>query len=375
MLVEIWLGPKRLFCVTKTTPEPGRRIASYWLDIPGSLFGFLEDLVGDLTPSHQKVAMVLELVRVEEHVACDRGGAGRPRHCRRAMARALLAKATLGIPTTEDLRERLACDSRLRRICGFSGRVPSAATFSRAFSDLASQRILDEVHEASVRFHLGQEIVHHASIDSTAIKVRESPPKKHKSPWTQRRKTMPKQVGKTRQERQVDQSPQESFLELPMQADWGMKIGSQHYREKWPGYKFHANVGDGGFPLAAYTTSASLHDSQAAIPLMKMASQRVRILYHLMDKAYQGEPIRTVAERLGQVVIVPPRHVNKTKPAPQLEPHRWQRFRNRTAAERFFSDLKENHGGRHLYVRGAQKVHAHLMCGVLCIFALALLRS
>ena len=38
--------------------------------------------------------------------------------------------------------------------------------------------------------------------------------------------------------------------------------------------------------------SASVHDSQVAIPLMKMTSDRVESLYELMDSAYDAELIR-----------------------------------------------------------------------------------
>jgi len=37
-------------------------------------------------------------------------------------------------------------------------------------------------------------------------------------------------------------------------------------------------------------TAASLHDSQVAIPLMKMTSERVDYLYDLMDAAYDARP-------------------------------------------------------------------------------------
>ena len=52
-----------------------------------------------------------------------------------------------------------------------------------------------------------------------------------------------------------------------------------------------------------------------------------------------------------------------------MEPDRARRYNNRTTAERFNSDLKDNHGGSMVRVRGNKKVHAHLMFGVLVIFA------
>ena len=42
-------------------------------------------------------------------------------------------------------------------------------------------------------------------------------------------------------------------------------------------------------------TSASLHDSQAAIPLATLSAERTTNLYDLMDAAYDAEPIRRTA--------------------------------------------------------------------------------
>jgi len=50
-----------------------------------------------------------------------------------------------------------------------------------------------------------------------------------------------------------------------------------------------------------------------------------------------------------------------------------RRFGARTAVERFNSRLKDDCGARVIRVRGEAKVHAFLMCGLLVIFAEALL--
>ena len=125
--------------------------------------------------------------------------------------------------------------------------------------------------------------------------------------------------------------------------------------------------------MGFFLTSASVSDTLAAIPSMKMVAERVgQVFYNLFDKAYQGEPVRRVGGALGQVVIVPPKNMKREKVPPQLTPDRARRFQKRTAVERFMSDLKENHGGNFVFVRGHSKVHTHLMFGVLCIFALRL---
>ena len=107
---------------------------------------------------------------------------GRPPEDRRALARAFVAKAVLGIPTTSALIERLDVDKSLRRILG----------------------------------------------------------------W-ERRSQVP-----------------------------------------WSGYKLHIDVACGQIPVSCVLTSASVHDSQVAIPLMTMTSARVSYLYDLMDAAYDA---------------------------------------------------------------------------------------
>ena len=59
--------------------------------------------------------------------------------------------------------------------------------------------------------------------------------------------------------------------------------GWERSRPVGSSYKFTVDVGDGGIPLSAITTSASVHDSQVAIPLMKMTSDRVESLYDSHD--------------------------------------------------------------------------------------------
>ena len=68
---------------------------------------------------------------------------GRPEEDRAALARAFIAKAVFDVPTTRGLIERLEVDGRLCRLCGWSGagRLPSEATFSRAFSEFAESRL------------------------------------------------------------------------------------------------------------------------------------------------------------------------------------------------------------------------------------------
>ena len=64
------------------------------------------------------------------------------------LANAFVAKALLGITRTAGLIEALTVDRALRRICGFSmcKKLPSEATFSRAFEEFSDARLPERVH-------------------------------------------------------------------------------------------------------------------------------------------------------------------------------------------------------------------------------------
>lgn len=326
--------------------------------------------MGPLLSSHQRVALVLEQIVIEEHIQDAPSWTGRPRLSRKAGVRALIAKAVLNIPTRKELVERLRIDLRLRRICGFTGPTPSESTFCRLFAELAASGRLDLALESAVKTRLGDEVFHHVSHDSTAIPGRERTPKPAKfKAKRQRSSPSPHEI-------QESLSWQECLRGLPKQCDNSAKNGPQGHLVFWRGYKAHASVGDGGIPLAFFTSSASMHDSMGAIPLLKMVSERVgTVFYNLLDKAYQGPAILRVSEGLGQVTIVPPKQTKKDVLPKQLTADRAKRFENRTTVERFNSDLKENHGGNFVFVRGHAKVHAHLMCGVLAIFGLRVMKT
>ena len=57
-----------------------------------------------------------------------------------------------------------------------------------------------------------------------------------------------------------------------------------------------------------------------------------------------------------------------------LAPAEALRYNERTVAERTNGRLKEEFGGRHVMVRGHEKVKLHLMFGIIALFADQLLR-
>ena len=306
---------------------------------------------------------------------------GRKLSERESIARSFVAKAVYGFPFTRSLIEALKTAPTLRRICGFErvSDIPSESTFSRAFAEFAKSGLGDKVHDALVENCIKAELIGHISRDSTAIEGREKPVKKlPKAKPAPRKKGRPAK-GEQREpkepkrlERQREQSAREALEELPNACDVGAKKNSKGFKETWIGYKLHADVNDCGLPISVALTAASVHDSQVAIPLMKMSSAKVDYLYDLMDAAYDAGPIYEVSKSLGHVPIIDKN--SRGKEVVPMAPHEATRYNERTAAERFNSRMKEEFGAGNVMVRGAQKVKMHLMFGILALFADQLLK-
>jgi hypothetical protein len=367
--------------VNKTKqPEPSASLSSFALGLQPLLIPVLESCAPDFDWIHIDVLMVLEVLQVELVIAPPRSGQGRPTEDRRCLFRAFVAKAVLNLATTEALISRLRSDEALARCIGYRNRavIPSASTFSRAFAHFALLNLAESVHEAVAERFLSSTFAITVSRDSTAIEVREKAVAKQKRPKPEKKKPGRKPKGSpprdmTRVERQIGQSWQEAEAELPKQCDTGVKHNSKGRAQYWDGYKLHVDVTEDGFPLAALTTSASVHDTQAAVPLSKKSNERCFGCYKLMDKAYWSKPIIQFEMGQGSVPIVPGKVTRAGDPLP-LDPDRQERFKDRTVVERFNSRLKDNLGGRFVRVRGHAKVHLHLMMGVLACAALVILR-
>jgi len=133
-----------------------KTISQYWLRIQSSLFPWLEEELGEMTEKERKLVTTLELIRIERFTAFSRSLRGRPPKERAAVARAFVAKAVYNMPTTRALLDRLACDKKLRRICGWEqkGGIPSESTFSRAFAEFSGRQLLACVHQTMISGNL-----------------------------------------------------------------------------------------------------------------------------------------------------------------------------------------------------------------------------
>jgi len=352
--------------------------------IQTKLFPQLEQKLDPLSEKEREFVQVISLLDLpsQTNQFCWRGF-GRKRKSRLNMAKAFVAKSVYQFEATDILIEYLRSCKNIRRLCGWghASEIPSSATFSRCFTEFAVHSLPQKIHEAMVKKHCGQKIAGHISRDATAIEVREKPVKSGKSGAESKAKgkrgrprkdeVLPPKPQK-RIELQAERSLDENLKDLPSHCSVGTKKNSKGYKESWIGYKLHLDCIDGDIPISAILTSASLHDSQAAIPLAQMSSKRVANLYDLMDAAYDSPEIHSFSKTLGHRPIIDhnPRRGEKVF----MDPATKSRFAERSSVERVNSNLKDNYGGRIIRVKGSAKVMAHLMFGIISITAMQIFR-
>src|SRR5712691_5618795 len=363
-------------------------LTNSWDHIQGFLFPMLREEVGPLTAQHERLVIVLEVARIEAFVQMWPGLPGRPPQDRHALARAFVAKAVLDLPTTASVIERLAVDATLRRLCGWerASQVPSESTFSRAFAEFADSSLPSRVHEALVKKTHKDRLVGHIARDATAIEAREKPVRAGPpaAPATPKRKRGRPKKGEVvakpeprRLELQAGQTLSQMLADLPTCCNVGTKRNAKGHTTSWIGYKLHIDTADGDIPISCLLTSASVHDSQVALPLATITASRVTNLYDLMDSAYDAPEIRDKSRALGHVPIIDcnPRRGGKAQAGAEARAKRCAGYElaeevcynQRSSAERVNGNLKDNSGGNHVRVRGAPKVFCHLMFGILVV--------
>lgn len=374
-----------------------RRISDYLVNVQQTLFPILEDLLETpLTPKLIKLITILDMIEIEKLVFNCRGLRGRPPKNRTAVARAFVAKAIYNIQDTKALIDRLKSDKNLRKVCGFDTiySIPAESSFSRAFHEFALLQLPQKTHEALIISAYQDELVGHVSIDSTAIEAREKPLRKIKdaeeiieTPIAKKKRAPKGSVKTTRLERQAagEMTLDEMIKDLPSYCNIGRKNSSSGHMYAWIGYKLHLAVDDNSVPLAAIISSASMNDTQAAIPLSIITSKRVTSLYDLMDSGYYADAISNHSKSLGHIPIIDraakcetqkaekeqeklARNTLKWKPAEAI------RYHVRTTVERANARIKDEFGALTVRVKGGVKVFAHLMFGILAQTADQLLK-
>lgn len=353
-----------------------KQLSRHWSQYQPLLLGSKDpELI--LTEPLQKLIIILDIIAPENFfILHTQQSTGRPKIDRVAMMRVFIAKSVLNIPDNKWIRERLMIDYGLRRICGFTSvsSVPCEGTFSNVLKELSESGLITDMHEDLIHGYVGDVLLEHVSRDATAISAREKAVVKPEAePKKPKKRGRPKKGEESstppkRLEIQPHMTLEEMLADLPKQCDYGTKKNSKGVKETWRGYKLHLDVDDHGIPLSYLLTSASTHDSQAAIPLETMTTQRVCSLYSLMDAGYVSSDISNFVESCGKVPVIYPKKPKGEELIP-LDPAKAERFKNRTVVERANARVKDDLAGTGFRFRGFLKVGTHLGFSVLVLAA------
>jgi hypothetical protein len=381
--------------------------------LQGELFPAIESATGPLSKHSRLLISIVSMVPLAAF-AGRRAPTGRPLRDRQSLIRSFLAKAVYNFTTTRQLLDRLRSDEQLRRLCGWDSlaAIPAESTFSRAFAAFAAAGTPERIHETIIRNTQQNRTFDYIARDATAIEARErfpekeenatsgKKPKKAKPPAKSKKQQTKKQPRKpfgpnrreggahgpnrraktadrgTRIERQHTMTLEAMLADLPRNCSIGVKRSSKGHQQYWRGYKLHWDVASNGrLPISCTLTAASLHDSQVAIPLMEISKRRVKWLCDVMDSAYDAAAIREKCKQLKhEALIKPPERPNSKEPAVWTDEQK-QRFKIRTIVEQQNGRLKDEFGGRIIYVRGAAKVMAHLMFGIVALTVDQIMRN
>ena len=350
-------------------------LSQTWGFLQAKLFPIVEKELGPISAKHEQLISAIGFAECRKFIRTFEGCVGRPQKDRESIAHAFIAKAIFNISQTKTLIEWLKADASLRRICGWETKssIPSEATFSRAFAEFAKTNIATKIHEVFVKKYHSNQVTWSVSRDSTEIIAREKAVIKPKTEKVSKKKGRPtkgtiKALPETsRLEKQLNMNVAEMLADLPKECDIGCKKDSKGYKHSWCGYKLHIDTIDGDIPVSAVLTSASVHDSQVALPLSKMTGDRIpHWTYESMDAAYDAQIIRDAVATSGHVALIDfnRRSEKDTRSFTKLEA---ERYKARSSAERVNSYLKDNFSGMMIRVKGHAKIFTHLMFSLLAI--------
>ena len=320
----------------------------------------------ELSDRGKELSLFFEMLSLSQFISFP-ASTGRPRSNRLNMLKAFIVKAAMNITENKQLREVLSGNTELHKICGWteSLEIPSLPTFSRVFKEFAEMKVAEKIHETLIETALGESLIGHLSRDASSITAREKPlkkKKKMKKPGKRGRPpkgTPPKKKELRRVEKQMAGNLDGIMTDIPIQCDYGYKIGSNGNPLYWTGYKLHADWSDEGIPISYMITSASLHDSQAAIPLTLMSSKRSCYLYELMDAGYDVPEIDEISRKHNHIPIIKP-NKRRSKNPRELDPAKKRRYRERSTAERGFAALKDDFRIDKSRFRGNDKIASHI---------------
>ena len=227
-----------------------RPAASY---IQGFLLPWMREDNDPITEALGRLVTTLDVIGLEAFVPEPPRGPGRPPEDRRALARAFVAKAVLGVPTTSALIERL--DVAAQSVASEHPRLGATLASSfrchvpRRSPNLRRRRAAaaTEFHAALIERALGGRIDATIARDATEIEAREKPvqnkandgkddflPAPHTPPLRSVDVRARTNSGQSRSRRassgQVTQNLGQMLADLPTACDVGSKKNSKGYK-------------------------------------------------------------------------------------------------------------------------------------------------
>lgn len=368
-------------------------LSKMWLKVMNleqSLFPRLEESMGKLSSKEAKLIKILDFAQIEKFVSSFH--VTNPPKDREELARAFVAKQVYNIQTTRDLIERLKIDRTLRVICGwrYHNDIPSESKFSRVFKEFSQQRIATKAHDIFIEKYLSETLFFYHSIDATAVELREKAVKQKKEIKPKRRQGRPKkgEEGPPKKPSILQQQEQMSDVEemlslIKTECNTSIKQNSKGNRHRWIGGKLHLSVVDGDIPITALYSSATVHDSSLALPLIKQSSQKVTYLYDLADAAYDNKIIKNYSQKHNHrpIIDINPKNSKKLKAKIALDKSEKKileplglyndsddmHYNQRSSVERVNAYLKDSYGCSKIYYQGAQKVASVFAFAVLSV--------
>lgn len=266
----------------------------------------------------------------------------------------------------------LAMAPGVRMVIGMDS-IPSESVVSRRSRELAEAVDIDSMFDSVTYSFYDDRTIGNLSIDSTPVEGRETPHTNRKSADNsenkEKKKRGPKPKGskeeaeykaKLLEKEMVEETAKtgdvKQFLStLENRCTITGKLNSKGHMQWRIGYKVHLAVDDMGIPVSFAVTGASVHDSRLAIPLMRMAGDRVRFLYALMDGGYSSGDIMEFTKSMDAVPVIDFK-ADRNGVKAEMEPAKKIRYRGRTTVERTNSELKDCFLPPKLYSRGSKAI-------------------
>ena len=374
-------------------PKLSSNLSKMWtkiLNLENCLFPEIKEQLGTLSTKEEKLIKILDFAQIEKNVTVVTI-TNTPKD-REEIARAMIAKSVYNIQTTRDLIDRLHSDRVLRVLCGWRYKIdiPSEAKFSRVFKELSDLKIAEKTHERFVKEYLSDTIFMYNASDATKIPLREKPVKIEKEKKPKLKRGRPKKGEKREpikpkilEQQKNMQTTQEMLSLVSTSCGVGIKQNSKGNREVWIGGKLHISVVDGDIPITTFYSSANVHDSSVALPLINETSKRVIYLRDLLDAGYDSDIIRDFSQKLNHkpIIDINPKNSKELKQKIQLIKEEKEKFEffnlqqssdihhynQRSMVERVNKYLKDDFGCNTIYYQGATKVASVLAFGILSI--------